>query len=68
VAPDDPKALADALEQLASVPAKVEAIGRRARELSIAKYTWRRAVADTFAEIEKLQAARGRAAGGRAAL
>jgi glycosyltransferase involved in cell wall biosynthesis len=68
VAPDDPTALADALEQLAGDPAKVEAIGRRARELSIAKYTWRRAVADTFAEIEKLQAARRRPAGGRAAL
>ncbi len=68
VAPDDPTALADALEQLAGDPAKVEATGRRARELSIAKYTWRRAVVDTFAEIEELQAARRRPAGGRAAL
>ena len=68
MAPDDPTALANALEQLAADRSKVEAIGRRARELSVAKYTWRRAVGDTFAEIEKIQSARRTPAAGRAAL
>jgi len=68
MAPDDPTALANALEELAADRSKVEAIGRRARALSAAKYTWRRAVGDTFAEIEKIQAARRTPAAGRAAL
>jgi glycosyltransferase involved in cell wall biosynthesis len=56
--PDDPKALADTLEKLAGDRKRVAEIGKRARELSVAKYTWRRAVTDTFAEIERLLAAR----------
>jgi len=68
VAPDDPAALANALEQLADDRGKVEEIGRRARELSVAKYTWRRAVVDTFAEIEKLLDQRKKPAGLKPAL
>ena len=60
MSPDDPAGLADALEKLASDREKTTAIGRRARELSVNKYTWRRAVTDTFGEIEKLLAQRGR--------
>jgi len=55
MSPDDPNALADALEMLASDRAKTKQIGKAARDLSVSKYTWRRAVTDTFAEIEKLQ-------------
>jgi glycosyltransferase involved in cell wall biosynthesis len=68
VSPDDPQALADALEALAADPPKVQAIARRARELSVAKYTWRRAVLDTFAEIQKIHAERTKPAGLKAAL
>jgi glycosyltransferase involved in cell wall biosynthesis len=68
MSPDDPVALADALEQLAGDHDRVKAIGRRARELAIAKYTWRRAVSDTFAEIEKIRDARQQRPGLKAAL
>jgi hypothetical protein len=36
--------------------------------LSIEKYTWRRAVVDTFAEIEKIHAERKKPSGMKAAL
>jgi glycosyltransferase involved in cell wall biosynthesis len=68
MSPDDPKALADALELLAGDRGKVKEISKRARELSIAKYTWRRAVADTFAEIGKIHAERRKPSGMKAAL
>ena len=58
IQPDDPQALADALEALAADPERVKRIGQAARELSIRKYTWRRAVTDTFAEIENIAAER----------
>ncbi|MEA2708868.1 MAG: hypothetical protein QOF78_1469 [Phycisphaerales bacterium] len=68
MSPDDPKALADALEKLAADREKVKEISKRARELSVAKYTWRRAVTDTFAEIEKIHAEGKKPAGLKAAL
>jgi glycosyltransferase involved in cell wall biosynthesis len=68
MSPDDPKALADALESLAADRPKVQEISKRARELSVAKYTWRRAVVDTFAEIEKIAAERKKPSGLKAAL
>ena len=68
MSPDDATALADTLEQLAGDRAKVEGIARRARELSVAKYTWRRAVVDAFTEIDKIQAERRQPAGMKAAL
>ena len=68
MSPDDPKALADTLESLAGNRAKVKDISARARELSIRKYTWRRAVVDTFAEIERIHASRRRPSGVKAAL
>jgi glycosyltransferase involved in cell wall biosynthesis len=68
MSPDDPKGLADALESLASDRAKVTEIARRARELAIAKYTWRRAVVDTFAEIERIRAELRKPSGMKAAL
>lgn len=68
MSPDDPAALADALERLAANRPRVEAISRRARELSVAKYTWRRAVTDVFAEIERIRDERNKPAGLKAAL
>jgi glycosyltransferase involved in cell wall biosynthesis len=58
IQPDDPQALADALEALAADPQRVQRIGQTARDLSIRKYTWRRAVTDTFAEIQNIAAER----------
>ena len=58
--PDDPARLADALEKLAGDRERVKELSRRGRELSIQKYTWRRAVKDTFDEIEKIAAERKR--------
>ena len=58
MSPDDPKALADTLEKLAADRGRVKEISGRARDLSVKKYTWRRAVTDTFAEIERLHARR----------
>jgi glycosyltransferase involved in cell wall biosynthesis len=52
--PDDPVKLADALESLAKDRQRVKTQGRKSRELAIGKYTWRRAVTDTFAEVQKL--------------
>ncbi len=52
--PEDAVKLADALESLASDPGRVEAQAAKSRELAIARYTWRRAVSDTFAEVQKL--------------
>ena len=68
MSPDDPKALADTLESLAADRARVREISARARELSIRKYTWRRAVVDTFAEIERIHVKRRRPSGLKAAL
>lgn len=65
MSPDDPKGLADALESLASDRARTKQIGSRARDVSVSKYTWRRAVTDSFAEIETLQR---RGSGAKAAL
>ncbi|MEO6436361.1 MAG: glycosyltransferase [Tepidisphaeraceae bacterium] len=58
MSPDDACGLAGALENLASDPEREKQIGRAARGLSMKKYTWRRAVTDTFAEIEKIVAER----------
>jgi glycosyltransferase involved in cell wall biosynthesis len=60
MSPDDPAKLADALEKLAADRERVKELSRRSRELSIQKYTWRRAVTDTFNEIEKIQTDRKR--------
>lgn len=68
MSPDDPAALADAIEQLAADRPKVREVARRARELCVAKYTWRRAVVDTFAEIEKIHAERTKPPAVKAAL
>src|SRR5207253_793964 len=54
VDPDAACGLADKLEALAKNRARTASLGENARKLLIEKYTWRRAVADTFAEIEKL--------------
>ena len=68
ISPDDAGGLADVLERLASDRARTERIGQAARELSVRKYTWRRAVTDTFAEIEKILAERNGRPGLKAAL
>ena len=68
MSPDDATALADTLEKLAGDRARVSEISRRARELCVAKYTWRRAVTDTFAEIQKIADERKQPAGLKAAL
>jgi glycosyltransferase involved in cell wall biosynthesis len=54
VSPDDSKGLADKLEALARDRARVKLQGEASRKLLIDKFTWRRAVTETFAEIEKL--------------
>src|SRR5205823_11629092 len=54
MSPDDSAKLADALEGLAANRQRVKELSRRSRELAVKKYTWRRAVTDTFAEIEKI--------------
>jgi glycosyltransferase involved in cell wall biosynthesis len=58
MSPDDPVKLADALEGLAANRERVKELSRRSRELIVSKYTWRRAVTDTFAEVEKIAAER----------
>jgi glycosyltransferase involved in cell wall biosynthesis len=68
MSPDDAPALADTLEKLASDRPRVNEISRRARDLCAAKYTWRRAVTDTFAAIEKIDAERKKPPGLKAAL
>jgi len=68
MSPDDPAKLADALETLAGDRERVKDLSRRSRNLSIAKYTWRRAISDTFAEIDKIVAERRRPAPLKAAL
>ena len=67
MSPDDACGLADALESLAADRDRTKQIGRRARELSVSKYTWRSAVSGAFAEIEKLLRQR-RGGGVKAAL
>lgn len=54
VPPDDPQKLADVLLRLSKDRQRTRQIGLSGRELVIEKYTWRRAIVDTFAEIEKL--------------
>lgn len=54
VPPDDPAALANCLESLAHNREYVARVGTAARQLCVKKFTWRRAVGDTFAEIEKV--------------
>lgn len=54
----DPTKLADALESLAGDRERVERISNSARSLMVQKYTWRRAVKDTFDEIERIAADR----------
>jgi len=58
ISPDDAAKLADVLEGLAANRERVTELSRRSRELSVSKYTWRRAVTDTFAEVEKIAAER----------
>jgi glycosyltransferase involved in cell wall biosynthesis len=58
ISPDDPAKLADALEGLAVDRERVRELSRRSRDLSVSQYTWRRAVTNTFAEIEKIAAKR----------
>jgi hypothetical protein len=43
-------------------------LAHRSRKLSVAKYTWRRAVADTFVEIDKIAAGRRKPPALKAAL
>jgi glycosyltransferase involved in cell wall biosynthesis len=68
MSPDDPARLADALEALAGDRDRVKDLARRSRNLSVAKYTWRRAVTDTFAEIDKIAAQRRKPAALKAAM
>jgi glycosyltransferase involved in cell wall biosynthesis len=68
VAADDPQGLADTLEKLARDRQRVRELGQRSRELSVSRYTWRHAVSETFAEIEKILAGRRMRGGLRAAL
>ena len=65
---DDSNKLADTLEALAADRQRVKELSRRSRELSIAKYTWRRATTDTFNEIEKIAAERRKPASLKAAV
>jgi glycosyltransferase involved in cell wall biosynthesis len=58
MSPDDSAKLADALEGLAANRQRVKELSRRSRDLAVRKYTWRRAVNDTFAEIEKVRSER----------
>ena len=55
VPPEDPAALAETLTRLARDRARVANVGAAARKLLIEKFTWRRAVTDTFAAIEALR-------------
>jgi glycosyltransferase involved in cell wall biosynthesis len=50
----NPQLLADTLVALSRNRDRVRKQGEAARKLLIEKYTWRRAVVDTFVEIEKL--------------
>jgi glycosyltransferase involved in cell wall biosynthesis len=68
MSPDDPGKLADTLERLAGDRARVKELSRRSRELCISKYTWRRAVSDTFAAIEDIARERRTSPGLKAAL
>jgi glycosyltransferase involved in cell wall biosynthesis len=52
---DDPEALAAALRKLASDRDRLKRQGAAGRQLVIDQYNWRRAVTDTFAELNKLR-------------
>lgn len=54
VQPGDVRRLADVLIDLASDPAKVKRQGLAGRQLVIERYNWRRAVVDTFTEIDQI--------------
>lgn len=58
VAGNDPERLADVLRRLASDPEYRRRQGAAGRQLVIDRYNWRKAVTDTFAELEKLRRAR----------
>jgi glycosyltransferase involved in cell wall biosynthesis len=62
---DDPRRLAAALSELSRDRERARRLGAAGRRLLIEKYTWRRAIAETFAAIETLRAER-RSAGHRA--
>jgi glycosyltransferase involved in cell wall biosynthesis len=51
---DNPQLLADTLVKLSRDRARTKKLGEASRKLLIDKYTWRRAVADTFVEIDKV--------------
>jgi glycosyltransferase involved in cell wall biosynthesis len=68
MSPDNPAALVDALESLAGNRDRVKELSQRSRDLSVQKYTWRRAVTDTFADIEKIAMDRRGRSGLKAAL
>jgi glycosyltransferase involved in cell wall biosynthesis len=58
VSPDDADGLADRLIALADDPNRLANLKSASRRLAVAKYTWRRAVDETFAEVERLLANR----------
>lgn len=58
VPPSDPKALADVLSNLASNRGRVRTQGDAGRRLVVDFYNWRRAVRDTFHEIQSILARR----------
>jgi glycosyltransferase involved in cell wall biosynthesis len=51
---DDAAGLAEHLIHLASQPDRLAALKAASRKLLVERYSWRRAIADTFTEIEKL--------------
>lgn len=64
---DNPQLLADSLTTLSRDRDRARRQGEAARRLLIEKYTWRRAIVDTFREIEKLMQECGRKPRGAAA-
>ena len=53
---DNPQMLADALMKLSRDRERTKKLGEASRKLLIDKYTWRRAIVDTFKEIETMSA------------
>ncbi len=51
---NNPQMLADAIIKLSRDRDRAKKLGEASRKLLIDKYTWRRAIVDTFKEIEKL--------------
>ena len=54
VPPDDPKSLADALNQLLRDPGRAEAMGQAGRERAVTEFSWQMVAAQTVALYESL--------------